>query len=98
MPDPANREAVQLLNTAIIKSKEQLIDDSFEQRLSRTCSKPAIEALGLAITHLSDIKQISRDQAAIQIVETVRELESSWNDYLMMEGINKVKENLKRKH
>jgi len=93
-----NKEAVQLLNTAVIKSKEKLIDSDFEKRLSQTCKKPAIEALAMAVTHLSDTQKISRDQAAIQIIEAVRELDGSWNDYLMMEGINKVKEGLKKSH
>ena len=97
MVDP-NQESVQLLNTAIIKSKEKSIDDRFEQRLSKACENPSIEALGIAVNYLSDQQNISRDQAAILIVETVRDLDSSWNDYLMMEGINKVKEGLKRTH
>jgi len=90
-----NQDSIQLLNTAIIKSKENNINKSFEDRLASTCDSPAIKALSLAISSLSESQKISRDQAAIQIVETIRELDSVWNDYVMMEGIGKLKEFLK---
>ncbi len=90
-----NQELIQLLNTAIVKTKEKRIDSSYEDRLSETCSKPAVRALSIAIENLSESQSISRDQAAMQIVETVRELDSIWNDYVMMEGLSKLKDLLK---
>lgn len=84
-------ESVQLLNTAIIKSKEKKIDSSYEGRLRAICSTPVMESLNKAIIHLSESKKISRDQAALEIVETVRELEAIWTDYVMMEGMDKLK-------
>lgn len=90
-----NHESVQLLNTAIIKSKEKVIDSSYEERLSETCTSPAIESFCIAIEHLSESQKISRDQAAVQLVETVRELDKIWNDYVMMEGISKLKDLLR---
>jgi hypothetical protein len=90
-----NQELVQLLNTAIIKTKEKRIDSTYEERLSETCAKPAVKALSMAIAHLAESEKLSRDQAAAQIVETIRELDSIWNDYVMMEGLGKLKELLK---
>lgn len=90
-----NQELIQLLNTAIVKTKEKRIDSSYEERLSETCQKPAIKALALAIESLSESENISRDQAAMNIVETVRELDSIWSDYVMMEGLSKLKDILK---
>lgn len=90
-----NQEFIQLINTAIIKNKEKHIDASYEERLASICNTPAMKALSIAIAHLSDQEKISRDQAAIQIIETVRQLEGIWNDYIMMEGINNLKEMLK---
>ena len=90
-----HQESVQLLNTAIIKSKEKIIDSSYEERLSKTCQSPAIESICNAIDHLSESQKISRDQAAVQIIETVRELDKIWNDYVMMEGISKLKDLLR---
>ena len=90
-----NAESIQLLNTAVIRSKEKIIDNSYEERLSKTCSSPAIGAICVAITHLSETESLSRDEAAICIVETIRELDHVWNDYVLMEGITKLKELLK---
>ena len=87
-----NQESVQLLNTAIIKSKEKKIDGSYEERLSKACQTSALRSLSLAVSQLSESQKISRDQAAIQIVDLVRELDSIWTDYVMMEGINKLKD------
>ncbi len=90
-----DQEAIQLLNTAIIKTKEKEIDSSYEDRLSKACNAGAIEALSMATTYLADAKKISRDQAAMQLVETIRELDTIWNDYVMMEGISKLKDVLR---
>ncbi|MBL6988586.1 MAG: hypothetical protein ISR65_02360 [Bacteriovoracaceae bacterium] len=90
-------ESIQLLNTAVIKSKEKLIDASYEERLSTICQTPAVGALSTAVTHLSEKLNVSRDQAAIQIIEAVRELDSIWDDYIKMEGISKLK-GLLREH
>ena len=57
--------------------------------------RPAMRALGFAISQLSEMENISRDQAALQIVEIIRDLDDSWKDYLIMEGIGIVKEKLK---
>jgi len=92
------QESIQLINTAIIKSKEKKINVSYEDRLSKTCASPSLKALETAISHLSESQKISRDQAAIQIIETVRELDTIWSDFLMMEGITKTKEMLKTNH
>ncbi|MDH5580774.1 MAG: hypothetical protein OEY33_02640 [Bdellovibrionales bacterium] len=86
---------IQILNTAIIKSKEKRIDSSFDEKLSEVCNRPAIKAISLAISHLSETQNISRDQAAMEIVSTVRDLDHGWSDYLLIEGIHKVKESLK---
>lgn len=88
-------ESIQLLNTAIIKSKEQKVNSSFEERLNKICQSPAIEALNKCISQYSETQKISRDQAALQIIESIRELDSIWTDYVMMEGIDKLKSLLK---
>ncbi len=90
-----HQTSIQILNTAVIKSKEKRIDSSFEDKLASICDRPAIKAISLAISHLSESENISRDQAAMKIVDTIRELDTNWNDYLLMEGIHKVKESLK---
>ena len=80
-----------------VKSKENRLESSYEDRLSKVCQKPAVNALSVAISSLSEDQKISRDQAAIQLIETVRELEKIWEDYVIMEGINNLKSILKNK-
>ena len=90
-----NLESIQLFNTAIIKSKEKEIDSTYEERLKSICKTPVLEALNKAAIYLSDSQKISRDQAAVQIVEAIRELDSIWQGYVVMEGIDKLKGLLK---
>lgn len=89
------QDAIQLLNTAVIKSKEKRINASYEERLAKICNSPVMNSILVAIDHLAEEEKMSKDQAAISIVETVRELDSIWNDYVLMEGIGKLKDLLK---
>jgi hypothetical protein len=88
-------ESIQLLNTAIIKSKEKKIDNSYEERLSKINNSPAIEVINKSISMLAESQKISRDQAALQVIEALRELDSIWTDYVTMEGIDRLKTLLK---
>lgn len=91
-----NLDFVQLLNTAIIKSKEKRIDQTYERRLKKVCSSQVLDAIAKSIDYLSETDKLSRDEAAIKIVETIRELDSIWNDYVMMEGIDRLKDILRK--
>jgi len=91
-----NLESIQLLNTAIIKSKEKKIDSSYDERLGKLCQTPAIDALNKAINYLAEDQKISRDQSAVLLISTIRELDSLWTDYVMMEGIERLKDLLKK--
>lgn len=84
-------ESIQLLNTAIIKSKEKRIDNGYEERLNSINNSPAIEAINKSISLLAESQKISRDQAALQVIEAMRELDSIWSDYVTMEGIDRLK-------
>ncbi len=84
-------EFIQILNTAIIKRKEKRLDVPFEERLQHLCQSPVTNALNVAINELSESQQITKEQAAVMLMETIRELDSIWGNYLMMEGIEKIK-------
>ena len=90
-----NQEFIQLINTAIIKGKEKKIDTTYEERLSNACNSNAIKAISNAIANLAEMEKISYDQAAIQVVETIKDLDKVWTDYVLMEGINNIKRMLK---
>ena len=93
-----NKEFAQIINTAIVKSKEKRINSFYEERLVAICQHPAIKALNVAVAHLSSTQKISQDQAAIELIEAVRELDNVWDDYVKMEGLTKLKELLKSAH
>lgn len=80
-----------LLNTAVIKSREKKLDVSYEDRLKKLCNTPAIEALGHATSYLSHHLEIPKEEAALMLVETIKELDNVWYDYVAMEGIEKLK-------
>ncbi len=90
-----NQDAIQILNTAVIKSKERKINLSYEERLSKVCSSPVMKSIEVAINHFAEERKVSRDHAAVEIIEAIRELDSIWNDYVLMEGIGKLKDILK---
>ncbi len=92
-----NVESIRLLNTAIVKSKEKIINATYEQRLKEICARPAVQALSLAIDSLAETEHISKDQAAIQIVEAIRELDAVWTDYVLVEGLTSLKKTLNQK-
>jgi hypothetical protein len=91
-------ESIQLINTAIIKSKEKKINYSFEERLNKVCNSDVIEMMNKMIAQYAETKKISRDQAALQVVEAIRELDAIWSDYVLMEGIESLKKMLKSTH
>lgn len=84
-------ESIQLLNTAIIKCKEKKINQSYEERLKDICDSPALEYINRAVTQFAEEQEMSRDQAALQIIDAIRELDLIWNDYVLMEGIDRLK-------
>lgn len=52
-------ESIQLLNTAIIKSKEKKVNQSFEERLNQVCNSPVIEILNKTISQYAETQKIS---------------------------------------
>ncbi|MFP5492078.1 MAG: hypothetical protein ACLGG0_11300 [Bacteriovoracia bacterium] len=84
-------ESIQLLNTAIIKSKEKKISHSYEERLMKLSNSPVIEHLNKSIAQLAEAQKISKDQAALMVIESIRELDAIWSDYVTMEGIDRLK-------
>ena len=92
--DSENQELLQLINTAIVKTKEKEINSSYEERLAKACQASTIKALGLGIAHLGQEEKISQDQACMQIVEMIRSLDKIWADYIMMEGLDKIQKSL----
>ena len=50
-----------------------------------------MKLLTKSISLPAESQKISRDQAALQVIEAMRELDSIWTDYVTMEGIDRLK-------
>ena len=46
---------------------------------------------------MAEQKNVTRDQAALMVIETVNELENIWSEFIAAEGIDQLKEILQRK-
>ncbi len=90
----SRQHVAQLLNTAIVKSKEQTVRSNFQERLQTVCQSKVMESIGVAAKHLADAENISYDQAMTQIITTFRELDSIWSDYVTIEGLSRLKDML----
>ena len=67
----------------------------YEERLRNICNTPVMDALDKAVTYLSDTEKMSRDQAAVEVIETICDLDSVWREYMVVEGIHKLKKLLR---
>lgn len=87
-------ESIQLINTALIKLREKKINYNFDDRLKSLNDSPVVDILHKAIVTLAENQKVTRDQAALMMMEFVVELNAVWNDFITTEGIDKMKENL----
>lgn len=90
-------ETLQLLNAAVIKIKERSVRANFEDRLRSLQDSVALEILQKTISHVSAQQNITRDQAALQVIEAVIELKNVWDEYIAIEGLDKLKVSLNGK-
>jgi hypothetical protein len=89
-----SKETLQLLNTAVIKRKEQSIRAEYDERLQLLGNSPALEVMAKAIQQLADQQKITRDQAALLVIELIIDLNQVWDDYISMEGIDQLKKQI----
>lgn len=88
-------KSIQLINTAILKSRSDQIEADLQGKLSRIAESPAMSALDMAISELAINQKITKDQAALDIVSVIKELDHLWTNYLILEGSDKLKNSLK---
>lgn len=90
-------ETLQLLNAAVIKIKERSIKANFEDRMRVLQDSVALEILQKTISQVSTQQNVTRDQAALIVVEAVMELKNVWDEYIAVEGLDKLKVTLNGK-
>ena len=87
-------ETIQLINTAILKSRDLKIDTDLQERMTKISESPVMTILDSAFDEYSKKQKTTKDQAAFQIISTIRELDDIWTQYLLLEGSDRLKEKL----
>lgn len=89
-------ETIQLINSAIIKSRELDLKTDLQARMTKIAESDEMEAFDAAISEFAKKQKVTKEQAALKFVSTLRELDSIWNQYLLIEGSDRLKESLNK--
>ena len=89
-------ETIQLINSAIIKSRELDLKTDLQARMTQIAESDEMEAFDAAISEFAKKQKVTKEQAALKFVSTLRELDSIWNQYLLIEGSDRLKESLSK--
>jgi hypothetical protein len=93
---------IKAFNTAIISSKiisnktETQKNKSSTERLTSLIQTNAFHAIIKLIQTYAEENHKTIDEASIEIIQTFREIDEIWNEYIFNEGLNKLKEILKK--
>lgn len=82
-----------LFNTAIIATKVPK-NTNYSTRLNGLVKNRAFKAILKSIASYAEEMGLPEDQAAEEIVQTFREIDSIWDEYIFHEGLEKLKSHL----
>lgn len=86
-------QSTKFFNTAIIATKIPKVSN-YSSRLNSLVQSKAFLAILSAIQKHAQDSGISEEQAAEEIVQTFREIDAIWNDYIFQEGLEKLRGHL----
>lgn len=86
-------QSTKLFNTAIIATKIPRLSD-YSNQLGTLVQSPAFQAILKAIRDYAVAMNVSEEQAAEEIVQTFRDIDRIWDDYIFQEGLDKLKVHL----
>jgi len=86
-------QSTKLFNTAIIATKIPKVSN-YSSRLNTLVQSKAFHAILNSIQKHAQEAGISEEQAAEEIVQTFREIDGIWNDYIFQEGLDKLRGHL----
>ncbi len=86
----AAKRFTKVLNTAIVSTRIE-IPRNLSHELKGVMQTPAFRAILKATHDLANRQQLSERDAAEQIVRTFRKLDELWGEYLIREGVEKIK-------
>ncbi len=86
-------QRTKLFNTAIISTKIPKLTN-YSNKLGDAVQSKPFEAILKAIQEHAASTGLSEEQAAEEVVQTFREIDQLWNDYIFQEGLDKLKGHL----
>lgn len=86
-------QSTKLFNTAIIATKIPKLSN-YSSKLNELVQGPAFQAILRAIQHHAATTGATEEQAAEEIVQTFRDIDRIWDDYIFQEGLDKLKGHL----
>ncbi|MEW6058099.1 MAG: hypothetical protein AB1540_15950 [Bdellovibrionota bacterium] len=86
-------QSTKLFNTAIIATKIPKLSN-YSSKLNELVQGKAFQAILSAIRDYANATGVSEEQAAEEVVQTFREIDRIWDDYIFQEGLDKLKGHL----
>lgn len=87
-----DEQLIKQINAAFVNSHAHGQKEASAQELQRILTSPAIGAILRSIRILSAEQGISEALAADAVVEAMQSLDSIWTQYLIQEGLNRIKQ------
>jgi hypothetical protein len=86
----ARDELARVFNTAIVSSQANTTRDLSAELQQLTQSAP-FKAILNAVRQLASVQGITERQSAEVIIETFREIDEVWSEYVFREGLDKIR-------
>ena len=89
-PAVSQDELTRIFNTALVATKVEGIRD-YSAELGAVMESPGFRAILTSIRTLCASEGLSERKAAETILQTVRKMDRNWGDYVVQEGIDRLK-------
>jgi hypothetical protein len=86
-------QSTKFFNTAIIATKIPKLAN-YSSKLSELVQSKSFQTILKAIREHAQQSGLSEEQAAEEIVQTFRDIDRVWDDYIFQEGLDKLKGHL----
>lgn len=86
-------QRTKLFNTAIIATKIPKFSN-YSSKLNTLVQSKSFQAILTAIQEYAKASGLPEEQAAEEVVQTFREIDRVWDEYIFQEGLDKLKGHL----
>ena len=83
-------ELIRIFNTALIATQAEPTRD-FTSKIYELMETPAFRAILSTVRQYARLQGLSERQAAEQLIQTFREMDSVWRDYVFQQGVDRLK-------